>query len=111
VYEPRRKGLEILVEHILTGRRQRGMRASVEGAVKGENDMPPGAVLVLAVFARGFDQPFVGLGSAVGEKNLTESRQQAELLRQQPSGLGIEKVGGMDQPSRLRGHRLYPFRV
>ncbi len=106
--EPLQQRAKPFLHFVLPGRGNAGHRTSVEGALEGENTMP---ACLTSEPAGDLDEPLIGFGSAVAEKNLSRARDLDKALGQGNLGLCSIEVGGVNQLRRLRAHCRRDFRM
>ena len=100
--ETRRQRCERLLLLGLAGRGERGQRAPVERAVRGDDVIPIGSSVRLAVAPRKLDRALVGFGTGVDEEAAPTAAEQAvERRRERCLVLGVEEVRHVQELRRL----------
>ncbi len=109
--EPVRQRQEIVVEHVLPGRGQRGDGPAVETVFERDDGGIFLALLILRPFPGGLDGALVRLRAGVAEEDLLHAGLFAQQLRELRARLGVVKVRDMLQRPELLCDGRHPLLV
>ena len=111
VPEPFSEREEVVVEHVLSGRREGRHRSAVEGVRERDYRRPSLSVFVKRVLSRDLYRTLVGLRAGVAEEDLCETGELYQLLSDLRRRLAVEVVRHMLDLVELSLDRFYPLLV